>query len=166
MNRKLGILGLLAAMLSLFGCAINQTVRPVEQLESQQLCVVENPAVGMDFLPVFQRTLIDAGYVVRKLSPSSALTDCPVTITYTANWRWDLAMYMAFAEIKVYRDGQLAGQATYDSLHGGANMNKFIKADAKIGELVHQLLPGGPPKSSRAVSSEPQALATPTQAAK
>jgi hypothetical protein len=34
-----------------------------------------------------------------------------------------------------------AGNAVYDALPGGANLNKFISADAKIGELVDQLFP-------------------------
>jgi hypothetical protein len=80
---------------------------------------------------------------VRLLPPSSPLTECPITSTYTANWRWDLALYMAFADIKVYNNGQQAGQATYDSLHGGANMGKFIKGEAKITELINELFPGG-----------------------
>lgn len=34
-------------------------------------------------------------------------------------------------------------EAKYDSMRGGANMNKFIAADQKINELVNQLFPGG-----------------------
>jgi hypothetical protein len=65
-----------------------------------------------------------------------------ITSTYTAKWRWDLALYMAYAEIKVYGNGQLIGEATYDSQRGGGNMGKFIDADKKITELTNQLFPG------------------------
>ena len=34
------------------------------------------------------------------------------------------------------------GKATYDALMGGGRMDKFIKADEKVRELVNQLFPG------------------------
>ena len=52
------------------------------------------------------------------------------------------------ADIKVYNNGELSGQATYDSTKGGANMAKFIKGEAKIAELVDQLFPGVPQVAS------------------
>ncbi len=85
------------------------------------------------------------GYQVRQLPASASLVQCPITSTstYTANWRWDLATYMALAEIKVYNQGKPVGEAKYDAMHGGGNMGKFIDADKKINELVNQLFPGG-----------------------
>jgi hypothetical protein len=102
-----------------------------------------NPAVSQaGFLTTYSRVLTEKGYAVRHLQAGSAVTDCPVTSTYTANWRWDLGLYMAFADIKVFRNGQQAGQAVYDATGGGASLNKFIRGDAKIVELVDQLFPG------------------------
>jgi hypothetical protein len=127
----------------LVGCAINQTVKPVERFEGTQVCIVVNPAVSQQgFLETYTRVLAEKGYTTRQLQPGSAVTDCPVTSTYTANWRWDLGLYMAYADIKVFNNGQQSGQAVYDALSGGANMNKFIRGDAKITELVDQLFPG------------------------
>ena len=132
-----------AASACLVGCAINQTVKPVEPFEGKQVCIIVNPAVSQQgFLATYSRLLTEKGYSVRQLPAGSAVTECPVTSTYTANWRWDLALYMAFADIKVYTSGQQSGQAVYDALSGGANMNKFIKGEAKITELVNQLFPG------------------------
>ena len=131
---------LFVAVLS--ACAINQTVRPVPQLQDRQVCIVENPAVVMEgFLETYEKHLQSKGYSVKRLPPNSPLTSCPTTSTYTANWRWDLAMYMAFAEITVYSNGQEVGKALYDSLRGGANMSKFIRGEEKIKELVDQLFP-------------------------
>jgi len=141
MNPRLSYAALISVALT--GCAINQTVKPVERLESKQICIVQNPAVTQQaFLATYQRVLTEKGYVVRQLPPGSPLTACPITSTYTANWRWDLALYMAFADIKVYSNGQQFGQATYDAMGGGANMGKFIKGETKIEELVGQLFPG------------------------
>jgi hypothetical protein len=135
--------GSLAMVLALAGCAIQQTVRPVEKLQDRQICVIENPAVRAGFMEAYTRSLTTKGYTVRQLPPSAAITACPVTSTYTANWRWDLALYMAYAEIRVYDNGQPVGEARYDSQRGGANMGKFIAADKKIDELVNQLFRGG-----------------------
>ncbi len=127
-------------VLSLGGCAITQNVSPVEPFDGKEICVIENPAVVQAaFLPTYQQKLEAKGYTVRVLPAAAKVTDCPVTSTYTANWRWDLALYMAFADLRIFTNGKQAGQATYDSLSGGANLNKFIKADEKIGELVDQL---------------------------
>ncbi|HEX7890517.1 MAG TPA: Sbal_3080 family lipoprotein [Ramlibacter sp.] len=125
------------------GCAIHQTVKPVARLEGRQVCIIENPAVRAGFIDAYKRSLAVKGYTVRQLPPSAAITECPTTSTYSANWRWDMAMYMSHAEIKVFSNGQPVGQALYDSTRGGANMNKFIEADRKIDELVNQLFPGG-----------------------
>ena len=135
---------LLAAvtLTALTGCAIHQNVIPVTQFEGQQICVVENPAVSQEgFIVAYAKALRDKGYTVRQLPAGSGVNACPVTSTYTANWRWDLALYMAFADIRIYSNGKPSGQATYDALQGGGNMNKFIRGEEKIRELVDQLFP-------------------------
>jgi hypothetical protein len=118
-------------------------VKPVEKIEGREICVIENPAVRPGFIEAYKRSLTAKGYTVRHLAASGAITQCPVTSTYSANWRWDLALYMAYADIKVYSNGKLVGEAIYDSQRGGANMGKFIEADKKINELVNQLFRGG-----------------------
>ncbi|MBL8512220.1 MAG: hypothetical protein JNM52_11320 [Betaproteobacteria bacterium] len=141
MKKKTALLPI--ATLLLAGCAITQTVKPVEPLVGTQICIVMNPAVSQaGFVETYMRILKAKGYTVQQLSPDAAVTSCPVTSTYTANWRWDLGLYMAFADIRVYQNGQQVGQALYDSTRGGANMGKFIKGETKITELVEQLFPG------------------------
>ena len=66
--------------------------------------------------------------------------NCEWTLTYTARWTWDLALYMSYAEIKVFKNGKLDGEAMYDSTRGGANMSKFIDSEPKIRELVEELM--------------------------
>lgn len=128
-----------AALLS--GCAIHQKITPVEKFDSNEVCIIENTAVKETFLDAYRNALTAKNYVVKKLPAASSFNDCAITSTYTANWRWDLALYMAYAEIKVYNNAKPSGQATYDSLRGGANMGKFIDAEAKITELVNALFP-------------------------
>lgn len=131
---------LLAVLLVVPGCTIHQTVEPTQIGSESRLCIVKNPAVResflMEFISAIERKDIDYEIV----DDSTASASCDWVARYTANWRWDLALYMSYAEIKVYRDGNLDGEAIYDSTRGGANMNKFIDAEAKIQELVDELL--------------------------
>ncbi|MDB5849127.1 MAG: hypothetical protein JWP29_2879 [Rhodoferax sp.] len=126
----------------LSGCAIHQNIKPVEQFSHKEVCIVENSAVRASFLDVYKRTLVQKGYSVKVLSPSASLIECPITSTYTANWRWDMALYMSYADIKVYNNAKPTGQATYDATRGGGNMGKFIDAEKKIQELTSQLFAG------------------------
>jgi hypothetical protein len=134
---------LLAGVLALSGCAINQTVKPVQAFSHKEVCLIENPAVRAGFIEQYKRSLESKGYSVRRMPTTASIQSCPVISTYTATWRWDLATYMAYAEINVFVDGKPSGQAKYDSQSGGANMGKFIAAEKKIAELVDQLFPGG-----------------------
>jgi len=114
-NGKRAIWLLLVVVLA--ACSITQNVKPVTPAESK-------------------------GLSVRVLDPGAGISACPLLTTYSANWRWDLAMYMAYAEMTVYRDGNEVGKATYDALMGGGRVDKkFIKADEKVRELVNQLFP-------------------------
>lgn len=131
----------LVALLSLSGCAIHQTVKPVERFDSNTVCLVQNDTVRATFLDAYERALSNRGYAIKRLESGASLIACPVTSTYTASWRWDLAMYMSYAEIVVYQNGKPAGKATYDATRGGGNMGKFIGAEKKITELVDQLFP-------------------------
>jgi len=134
-------LPLLSVLLA--GCSIQQNVKPVTpaQLTSKEICVRENAAVRPGFLDSYRRALEAKGLTVRVLEPTAGVTACPLLSTYSANWRWDFTMYMAYAEMVVYRDGGEIGKAVYDTMSGGLNTNKFINADEKVRELVDQLFP-------------------------
>lgn len=121
------------------GCTITQQVKPVSELGTREVCLVQDPAVRAGFLRTYRDTLQGLGYAVKLLPPGSNLDACPVVSTYLGRWSWDLGLYMSYAEIKVYKNGTLTGSALYDSTKGGGNMNKFIKGDEKIRELVSQL---------------------------
>lgn len=123
------------------GCSITQTVEPVGQLATKEVCIVENPPVREGFLAELQSHLRSKGADVRLLEPSASVTSCPVVLTYLARWSWDLTIYMSFAEIIVYQDGAPAGKAIYDATKGGGRLDKFVDAEPKIRELVDQLFP-------------------------
>jgi len=142
---NIGMVSLLS-MVGLSACSITQTVNPVPPLDTNAICIIDNSNARETFRDAYKRALEKKNYVVKVLPTSAVITDCSVSSTYTANWRWDLAMYMAYAEISVFKNGQKAGDAVYSSLSGGANMGKFIQAESKINELVDLLFPGGAPQ--------------------
>lgn len=150
MNKKLNKairLALLAGLgaTGLSGCAIHQSVRAIEQpLAQREICIIESPAVRSGFLQTLKRGLQDKGYSVRHLPATASATDCPVTATYNGTWRWDLALYLAYADIRIFSAGQQIGEAKYDATSAGGSLAKFIEADQKILELVNQLFPSGP----------------------
>jgi len=144
MRRAHAVLPLLSVSLVLLaGCSIKQDVKPVTlaQLPTKEICVRENRDVRPAFLDAYKQALEGKGLSVRVLPADAGITACPLLTTYSANWRWDFTMYMAYAEMKVYRDGSEVGKAVYDSLMGGGRLDKFINADEKVRELVNQLFP-------------------------
>ena len=138
MLRKLFILLCLAAAMS--GCSIQQSIESAEIEREATLCIIENPAVREGFLTTLKSSLSERGISHRVVRSGAIPNACRWTASYNARWSWDLALYMSFAEISVYRDGRLDGKALYDATGGGANMGKFIDAETKIRELVNALL--------------------------
>ena len=131
------------AAIALSGCAITQDITPygLEQ-RTQELCLVRNSEVVQDgFHDVYVRVLEKKGFKVRSLPDKAPTTSCPLLATYEAIYRWDLAIYLARADLRIYADGKEAGRAVYDSLSGGANMSKFIRTEPKLTELIDQLFP-------------------------
>jgi hypothetical protein len=135
-------LALIATLLSLGGCSIEQKIKPITiaGVEPREICIIENPAVHEDFLDVYKRALAQKGLMVRLLPEGTEVNACPLTSTYTARWQWDLALYLTFTDLRVYRNGRLAGEAVYDAQNGAANISKFIDAKTKIQELTSQLV--------------------------
>jgi hypothetical protein len=134
---------LVAAVVALSGCAITQEVTPsgLDQRD-HELCLVRNSEVVQDgFHEVYERVLQKKGFKVRWLPDKSPVTSCPLVGTYEVIYRWDLAIYLARADLRIYAEGKEAARAVYDSLSGGASLSKFIKTEPKLTELVDQLFP-------------------------
>ena len=133
-------------ILALTGCAIDQRIERGESFSEKEICIVENPDVQSSFLEAYERALLKRAYSVRRIPATSNLRECPITSTYTANWRWDIFLYMAYANITIYKTGREIGSATYDSTQGAQNFAKFINAESKINELTEKLLAQEPVK--------------------
>jgi hypothetical protein len=134
-------LGAAFVAMAVSGCAITQEVSPFRLGQpTQDLCLVRNSEVVQDgFHDVYVKVLERKGFRVRSLPDKAPVDACPLLSTYEAIYRWDMAIYLARADLRVFADGKEAGRALYDSLSGGANMNKFIRTEPKLTELVDQL---------------------------
>ena len=68
--------------------------------------------------------------------------DATYRMSYTANWSWDMAMYLAFFHADVFEGDQIIGSAEYNAKGGGANMSKFGATENKIRPLILELFRG------------------------
>jgi len=66
-------------------------------------------------------------------------------MTYTANWNWDLALYLTDARLRIYRGTERTpvAEATYHLRNkGGLSLAKFASAETKMNRLIDHLLAG------------------------
>src|SRR5689334_3047357 len=105
----------LAAALGVGGCTIDRHVVPVSPRAIASLCLVENDTLwSKDFLPALRDDLGRHGIatsVYRGPLPSG----CSHRLEYTANWNWDFAVYLVYADIRIYEADTLIGRAEYDA---------------------------------------------------
>lgn len=137
--------GILVAVLALSGCSIKQTV-DAPDLNPQlapEICLIPAKGVRQGFTDVYTANLESKGFTVHMLRAGASPSRCPLSTTYIGTWNWDAALYMEFADIRVYENGRKVGQALYDSRSGSGRLDKFIDAENKINELVDQLFPNG-----------------------
>lgn len=130
-----------AILLVLSGCAISKHVVPVDSGTTiSKIYVLENDRVHMKELVNEIVTQIESmGFESEKYSgdrPEGAKH----YLTYTANWQWDMAMYLTYFRATLYEEGRVLGEVEYDAKMGGANMNKFGKTGEKISPLLLELL--------------------------
>ncbi|KPW40614.1 Lipoprotein [Pseudomonas coronafaciens pv. atropurpurea] len=128
------------------GCSIKQTITPVELSSNlaPDICMIPAEGLREGFNTTYVRLLTEKGFNTRQLPPGSSPSSCPLTTTYIGTWSWDMAIYMSYADIRVYQFGQQVGQAEYDSRWGGGRViDKFIIAEKKITEMTNQLFPKG-----------------------
>jgi len=85
---------------------------------------------------------------VQAMGIATELVDAPPSdnrcyMTYTANWSWDLAMYLRYFQANLYQGPTLVNSIEYKT--SGADMNKFGHTDKKIQPLLRQLILGEKP---------------------
>ena len=141
-------------MILLGGCAANQEITRLTMPGPQQVCIVRHEAVKEGVLEAIQQGFESHGIPTKVVSGVyekkhamwmprfyiDQVKACDALCFYVANWNWDLASYMYFANIwMATSDGKRLAQATYDAgrVYGP---NKFIIARTKILELMNDML--------------------------
>lgn len=135
--RAIGVTALLAV---LSACAASKTIVEAPTGDKiSKVCIQENPKVAQaGFLPEVVRQ-IEARGVETISYIDTAPEGCPVRMSYTANWSWDLALFLSFADFSLTRDGGPAGRATYTATQWTSD--KFGPTAQKIQPLIAQLFP-------------------------
>lgn len=146
------------ALLAISGCSIKQNVTPATLAapSSNEICMIPAQGLREGFHNAYREQLQQKGFRVVEKAPGSSTSSCPLATAYTANWAWDLAMYMVYADIRVFQNGRQVGHANYDAKMGGGRMDKFIDAENKIAELTNQLFPAGAPRTVAAQADTSQ----------
>lgn len=133
--------GLLPALSVLFaaGCSISQNVRPVNAPDIATICIKHNAETFMSDFEGELKAQVDAKGIKARVYVGDVPAECRYRLEYTANWHWDLAMYLVYADLRVYDRDLLIGEANYDSRGGGFNLGKFGHTSEKLKPLVEQL---------------------------
>lgn len=130
-----------AAFAALGACSITQTVKPVETDRIAAICIEQNDRVAMQgFLPELE-SLIQARGIRTQIYLGALPADCTYRLSYTANWGWDLAVYLTYARLDVYEGATEIGNAEYDARSGSGNLDKFGPTRSKLETLVAALFP-------------------------
>lgn len=133
------------ATVAISGCSIKQSVTPATLSAelAPEICMIPALNLRAGFTSAYQSELAEKGFRTRMMAPGSSPDRCALATTFIGNWGWDLALYMKYADIRVYERGRQVGHAQYDARWGGGRLDKFISAENKIAELTHQLFPNG-----------------------
>ena len=143
---------MLIAAVAISGCSIKQNVTPATLSAelAPEICMIPALNLRAGFTSAYQASLVDKGFRTRLMAPGSSPERCALATTFIGRWGWDLALYMKYADIRVYERGRQVGQAEYDARWGGGRLDKFISAENKIAELTDQLFPNGAADMGRA----------------
>src|SRR5262249_43604634 len=91
-------------------CTIVRHVDPVPPTTIASLCIVENDAVwSKQFLPTLRDQLTRHG-IASTVYDRRVPPECDHWLEYEARWQWDVAVYLAYADIRVYQGTTLVGR--------------------------------------------------------
>lgn len=134
MKRILLALGAISTFV-VAGCASTQITK-VAQVESEEICIVDNPRERQAFRDAYERTIQAKGYKTRVVIDAK---DCRVSTTYTSGMGYSgWGPYLSDADLQVFSGDKLVGRATYHAKKVPTSNGKF---ENKIGALVDQMLP-------------------------
>ncbi len=130
---------LLLCLLSLgSGCSINQRIDPVPEKLST-LCVEKNDDIFMsDYLGTLEKELASLNVPTKTIAASES-SKCQDVLRYKANWKWDIVMFLQYANFSVFKGDNRIGYGEYNAAGGGLNLSKFGSTEEKIRPILAEL---------------------------
>jgi hypothetical protein len=160
---KLGIPVLFAVCIALTACSITQTVEPIRSAQVSRVCVLNNTDVLMDdFQPEMQKQIELKG-IPTQVYTGNRPSECSHHLEYSANWQWDMAVYLVYADLRIYDAQGLAGHAMYNARSGGGRLDKFGRTAEKLRPLIDELFGSVPVGAALAPLANGSDVAAATQ---
>lgn len=131
----------------MLGCAIHSTVKPLPSgTEIDVIYLEENENVLMEgLLEEIKHQISSMGFDVVVVSSGELPADARYRMTFTANWKWDVAMNLMYFRAELFADRRLLGLASYDARSGGASLGKFGATAEKIRPVLREMFQGARP---------------------
>lgn len=125
--------------LLVFACT-SVAVKPLDQsLDISHVCIENNPEVlVVDFETVLVEGLDRQGISVAVFSKEQ-MEQCEYVLTYTARRKWDFKPFLAYAFLRLEKDGIQIAHAEYRH-SGGFALNKWASTREKIDPVIDELL--------------------------
>lgn len=136
------IAALALGLILLTSCSINDRVEPLPVAGMTKICLRTNEAVHMSgFLPEIIHQFGRHGVTATSYAGARP-KGCRYHGKYVARWTWDMAMYLNFAEIKIFDHGKQIGLVEYDARVAQFHIGKFGTTRSKLGPLFDRLFAG------------------------
>lgn len=136
MNRSL--LAVIIASIAVSGC-VSQKVSRIKDIGNEEICIIQNPDVRLAFVNAYIDALKKSNYAVSLKKNQLEAKDCVITSTYTAVYKFHWGQYLSTAELKVFEEGNLIGEAKYRAPF--ASPAKHGRIAPKIAALSDELFP-------------------------
>lgn len=142
---RIRITSLLVAIIFVSGCTVID-VKPVDKNQNlMHVCINENPKVIIDDFALLLQSSFERHLITSDVFLGAIPKGCDFRLEYTALRSWDLAMYMSYAKLELYKGNAIVGYAEY-SLRGGIggrggfNFSKYSSTESKMNLLIDELL--------------------------
>lgn len=146
--RKIVVGSIVALSLVLLGCSGNG-MSNVKQLDSNkfreaktQIVMIDDGKQRTSVKNILSDWMTDNGYDVADYGVRviQKLEDGQVLFKYNANWWWDVASYMRYANLAlVDKNGSVLASVDFDSVQYGG-MDKFGNAERRLAILMEVLM--------------------------
>ncbi len=105
----------------------------------KMICIQKNDKVIVDeFLPIVQNAFRRHN-INTKVYSGSVPASCKYKLSYVANGRWDMYLYLKSASMEIIHNNEIIASVAYSG-PTGLNMSKFHSSESKIYPLVDALL--------------------------